>query len=52
MEQAFYKEKITIGFHPEGYKIDKTAEALDGISAKVEAGFGHCKIKKLRAAGK
>ena len=29
MLRAYYKEQITIGFHPDGYRIDKTASPLN-----------------------
>ena len=39
MEQTFHIERITIGFHPEGYKIDRIASPIGPYTRwKVEAG--------------
>ena len=29
MEQTFSASQVTVGFHPDGYRIDKTASAMD-----------------------
>ena len=29
MEQTFNAEQITVGFHPDGYRIDKTASPMN-----------------------
>jgi len=29
MEQTFYAEQISVGFHPDGYRIDKTASPMN-----------------------
>ena len=29
MEQTLNAEQITVGFHPDGYRIDKTASAMN-----------------------
>ena len=29
MEQTFRASEVTVGFHPNGYRMDKTASAMD-----------------------
>lgn len=29
MEQTFHANEITVGFHPDGYRIDKTASPMN-----------------------
>jgi len=40
MEQTFRADEITVGFHPDGYRIDKTTEPLNWYT-KLETDAEH-----------
>ena len=48
MDQTFDATKITVGFHPAGYRIDKTASAMNRYTKwNVAPGKGWCDPKPV-----